>query len=182
MFDKEKILLGSGKVYVAEVPEELPEDLTTLATEENRIGYIQGGATLEYKPSFYTAKDDLGLAMKEIVTDEEVTFKTGLVTWAMERLEKLIETGRITTTAKLKILKVGGIANAKRKKYVILFHHIDKVDGDLYVVIVGSNQAGFSLAFAKDKESVIDAEFKASPMDDEGTLIQIIEPITTPAG
>lgn len=32
-------------------------------------------------------------------------------------------------------------------------------------------QAGFTIAFAKDSETVIDAEFKAQPMDKEGTLI-----------
>ena len=39
------------------------------------------------------------------------------------------------------------------------------------VTIVGNNQAGFTIAFAKDSETVIDAEFKAQPMDKEGTLI-----------
>ena len=63
----------------------------------------------------------------------------------------------------------------KREKYVIVFHHEDKVDGDVWIVIVGQNQAGFTLAFAKDKETVIDAEFKALAQDDEGTLIQYIE-------
>ena len=37
--------------------------------------------------------------------------------------------------------------------------------------IVGKNTAGFTLAFAKDKETVIDAEFAAIPSDAEGTLI-----------
>ena len=32
-----------------------------METEENRLGDIQGGATLEYKPTYYTVNDDLGL-------------------------------------------------------------------------------------------------------------------------
>ena len=44
-------------------------------------------------------------------------------------------------------------------------------------MIVGQNEAGFTLAFAKDKETVVDAEFKASPMDSEGTLIHYEEEI-----
>ena len=74
-----------------------------------------------------------------------------------------------------KRVKFGGISNQRREKYVICFHYEDPVDGDLYVMIVGSNQAGFSLAFAKDKETVTDAEFKAEPMDEEGTLIDFYE-------
>ena len=41
--------------------------------------------------------------------------------------------------------------------------------------ILLDNQAGFSLTFAKDKETVIDAEFKALPQDIEGTLIKYQE-------
>ena len=68
-------------------------------------------------------------------------------------------------------MKIGGIGNADGKKYVLHFVHKDPVDGDVRVTIVGNNQAGFTIAFAKDSETVIDAEFKAQPMDKEGTLI-----------
>lgn len=47
----------------------------------------------------------------------------------------------------------------------------------LGLTIVGNNQAGFTIAFAKDSETVIDAEFKAQPMDKEGTLILYTEDI-----
>ncbi len=39
------------------------------------------------------------------------------------------------------------------------------------MTIVGKNTAGYTLAFAKDKETVIDAEFEAMPSDEQGTLI-----------
>ena len=41
----------------------------------------------------------------------------------------------------------------------------------------GVNQGGISMAFAKDKETVVDAEFKAMPMDSEGTLVEYVEQI-----
>ena len=47
------------------------------------------------------------------------------------------------------------------------------------VTIVGKNEAGFSLAFAKDKETVIDAVFKAMPHDTDGTLIIYEEEIVS---
>ncbi|MGN2372006.1 hypothetical protein ACTFJW_18555, partial [Clostridium cagae] len=49
--------------------------------------------------------------------------------------------------------------------------------GDIRVSVVGKNEAGFSFSFAKDKETVIDAEFKAQPHDSEGTLINYKEDI-----
>ena len=71
MPEKDKITLGSGKLYMAEFTGTLPE-VSTLTVEENRLGYISGGATLEYKPTFYEAKDDLGYVVKTILTEEEV--------------------------------------------------------------------------------------------------------------
>lgn len=53
----EKIVLGSGKLYVVEFSENIPEN-AVLETEENRLGYIKGGASIEYTPTFYEAKDD----------------------------------------------------------------------------------------------------------------------------
>lgn len=172
----EKVRLGSGKLYIDTFTGTLPE-ISTITTAEKRLGYIQGGATLEYKPSYYEAKDDLGYVNETIITEEEATLKSGIMTWNAETLNKLCDTARVTENKekKQRVVKIGGIGNMKREKYVIVFHHEDKVDGDVWIVIVGHNQAGFTLAFAKDKETVIDAEFKALAQDDEGTLIQYIE-------
>lgn len=172
-----RITLGSGKLYLTEFTGEEIPDVEEITTAENLLGYIQGGATLEYKPTFYEAKDDLGYVIKTIITEEEATLKSGVLTFNGDTLEKLCDTARVTEDAekKLRIVKFGGIGNAKRAKYLICFHHEDPIDGDIWVIIVGNNQAGFSLAFAKDKETVIDAEFKALAQDDEGTLIKYIE-------
>ena len=53
----ERIVLGSGKVYVVESTGTLPTD-EVIETEDNLLGYIQNGATVSYTPSFYTAKGD----------------------------------------------------------------------------------------------------------------------------
>lgn len=174
----DRITLGSGKLYALLYDGEIPA-VETIAVEENRLGYIQGGATLEYKPSFYEAKDDLGYVTKTIVTEEEALLKSGIMTFNGETLNKLCDTARITEDREkgTRTVLIGGAGNQKQESYVILFHHEDKHDGDIYVMILGNNQSGFSLAFAKDKETVIDAEFKARPMDNAGTLIKYIEKI-----
>lgn len=172
----DKIVLGSGDVYFKEFEGEIPEN-SVLEAEENKLGYIQGGATLEYKPTYYTAKDDLGVVQKTIITEEEATMKTGILTFNGKTLAVLCETGRVTEAECIRTVKIGGVKNANGKKYVIHFHHRDKVDGDIRVTIVGKNESGFSLAFAKDKETVIDAEFKCQPQDNEGTLIKYQEEI-----
>lgn len=171
-----KITLGSGNLYYKEFSGSIPEN-SAIETENNRLGYISGGATLEYKPTIYEAKDDLGIVVKSIITEEEVILKTGILTFNGKTLAALCETGRVSeyTSKKIRTVKIGGTKNANGKSYIIHFVHRDPIDGDIRITIIGKNQAGFSLAFAKDKETVIDAEFKALPQDQDGTLIRYQE-------
>ena len=171
----DKIVLGSGKLYVTEATKTtsgytIPAD-STLETTANLIGYIQGGATLEYTPEFYEAKDDLGYVSKKYLTEEEAVLKSGVMTWNGDTLAKLTSTARVTNGTGKKTVKIGGIGNIDGKNYVIRFVHEDDTDGDIRITIVGSNESGFEMAFAKDSETVINAEFKAVPNDNDGTLI-----------
>lgn len=180
--DNERIILGSGYVHVGEHEKnaEIP-DPVTWCKDENLYSYIQGGAVLEYKPTKYEAKDDMGKVSKVRLTEEEVILKTGLMTFCGNVIPTLCETARVEEKTigdkKYRVVKVGGVSNANNKRYIICFHHEDPIDGDIWLMIVGQNQAGFSLSFAKDKETVVDAEFKALPHDTEGTLVNYVEEI-----
>ena len=104
--------------------------------------------------------------------NEEVKLKTGIMTLNGNNIAKLAATARVDETkAGKRTLKIGGAGNDNGKKYLIRFVHEDKEDGDIRLTIVGRNESGFSLAFAKDAETVVDAEFTAFPSDSEGTLI-----------
>ena len=172
-----RVVLGSGNLYVANYTgSTIPED-SVIETSDNLIGYIQGGATLTYEAEFYTAEDDLGYVKKKILTSENVVLKSGIMTWNGKTLEKLCATARVTEGSGIRTVKIGGLENYDGKSYVVHFVYNDDVDGDVRVTIVGSNEAGFELAFAKDAETVIDAEFTALPCDDEGTLVILKESI-----
>ena len=175
--DAEIITLGSGDLMIKEYDGTIPAH-TEFDPETDLLGRILGGATLEYKGEWYDAKDDSGKAVKTIITDEEAILKSGIMTWNGKTLEKLVSTARVTESAGLRTVKIGGVGNHNGKSYALCFHHSDKVDGDVWIVVRGVNKAGFSLAFAKDKETVIDAEFMCLPQDNEGTLIQYVEEIT----
>lgn len=172
----DKIVLGSGALYVVEFNGTIPEN-TVFEVEANRLGEIKGGATLEYKCERYDATDDFGKMSKSILTKEEAILKSGIMTWCGETLKKLCGTCRVTESEGKRTVKIGGIANNDGKRYAVRFLHKDVKDGDIRVTIVGQNQTGFTLAFVKDKETVIDASFKAEPNDDEGTLIVFEETI-----
>lgn len=174
--DAEVITLGSGDLMVKEYTDVMPA-YTDFDVTTDLLGRIQGGATLEYSGEWYEAKDDTGKVVKTIITEEEATLKSGIITWNGKTLTKLCSTARVTEADGIRTVKIGGVGNHDGKSYALCFHHTDKADGDVWIVIRGVNQGGFSLAFAKDKETVIDAEFKCLPQDDEGTLIQYVEEI-----
>lgn len=172
--DKNKITLGSGKLFITEFTGTIPEN-SVIETEENRIGWIKGGAELSYTPEFYTAEDDLGKVKKRTIQSEEVILKSGIMTWNGDTLTKLTNTGATEIKNGIRTTKIGGTGNYDGKSYLIHFLHEDKIDGNVRVTIVGQNTSGFTMAYAKDSETVIDAEFSALPSDENGTLVIIQE-------
>ena len=176
--DTQTITLGSGKLYLVDYADTMP-DTATICTEENLLGYIKGGAALEYTEETYEEKDDLGLVSKIITTSEEAILKCGLLTWNGTTLQKLIDRCTVTEAAGKRTVKIGGAGNAQGKYYAVCFHHIDKKDGDLWIRIMGRNTAGASLTFGPDEGTVIEPEFKAMPHDEDGTLVIMDEEIPT---
>ena len=181
----EPITLGSGKVYLEEYANTMPdfEAIKALCTKDKRLGLIKGGASLAYTEETYEEKDDLGLASKIITTKEDVKFKCGLITWTGNTITKLVDRSKTEEKTGYRVTKIGGAGNAKGKYYVLVFHHQDKTDGDLWVAIVGRNTAGLSFAFAPESGSPIEPEFTAKPHDEDGTLVLVFEELdtTTPA-
>lgn len=177
--ESKKIPLGSGDLYCYAFTGTVPAD-AVFETEANRLGHITGGASFEYKPTYYTAKDDLNRVHKTIVTEEEASLKVGLITWNTTVLNKLIATGTVEEKNGVRTLKVGGISGQNNTSYLFRFVNRDKVDGDTRVTILGSNEAGFAIQWAKDKEAAINPEIKAVPLDEDGTLAIINEEILSP--
>ena len=176
--DKNTITLGSGKIYLQAYSDAMPT-VDALCVDENLLGYIKGGASLEYTQETYEEKDDLGFVSKIITTNEEALLKCGLLTWNGETLKKLIDRCQTTEASGKRTTKIGGQGNAQGGYYAICFMHEDKTDGNLWILIKGRNTAGATLTFAADSGTVIEPEFKAMPHDDNGTLIELIEEIPT---
>ena len=175
---KETITLGSGKIYVQVFADAMPT-VETLCTPANLLGYIKSGASLEYTTEPYEEKDDLGLASKIIVVSEEALLKCGLITWNGETLQKLVDRCTVTMEGGKRITKIGGAGNAQGKYYAICFAYEDKADGNAWIIIKGTNTAGFTLTFSAEEGSLVEPEFKAMPHDEKGTLIQFIEETDT---
>lgn len=171
----ETITLGSGYAYCMEFTGDALPERTSICVEGNLLGHIKGGAALTYTEETYEEKDDLGTVSKVITTSEEASLKLGLLTWNGKTLEKLADRCKVTEGEGIRTIHIGGAGNAQGKNWVVCFHHPDKKDGDLWVIIVGRNTAGLNLTFAVDSGTVLEPEFKALPQDKDGTLITIIE-------
>lgn len=177
--DNKTITLGSGKIYLMAYTDEMPKK-DAICVDENLLGYIKGGASLEYTQETYEEKDDLGYVSKIITTSEEAILKCGLLTWNGQTLTKLVDRCQSTEAEGLRTTKIGGAGNAQGGYYAICFYHEDKVDGNLWLVLKGRNTAGATLTFAADEGTILEPEFKALPNGDtNGTLVELIEEIPT---
>ena len=174
--DKNTITLGSGKIYLTAYSDTMP-GVEDICVDDNLLGYIKGGAALEYTQETYEEKDDLGYVSKIITTSEEALLKCGLLTWNGETLAKLIDRCQTDEADGKRVTKIGGAGNAQGGYYAICFAHEDKTDGNLWILIKGLNTAGATLTFAADEGTVVEPEFKAMPHDDAGTLVELIEEI-----
>lgn len=174
--DKNIITLGSGKIYLEAFSDTMPT-VEDLCVDDNLLGYIKGGAALEYTQETYEEKDDLGYVSKIITTSEEAILRCGLLTWNGTTLQKLIDRCGSTEASGKRTTKIGGAGNAQGAYYAICFFHEDKTDGNLWVLIKGRNTAAVTLTFSVEGGTVVEPEFKALPHDEDGTLIELIEEI-----
>lgn len=176
--DRSSVLLGSGELYLVAYSGTLPADDATFEAEANSVGRIQGGASLEYKPTEYEVVDDAGEVVKRFVTKEEVSFKSGVLTWDMGNLAKLSPATLVDdpTTTHTRTLTIGGASSLD--SYALRFVHTKDDGNKLRVTLIATAGNGFTLSFAGDKETVVDAEFKALSQTD-GTLVEVKEQMPT---
>lgn len=175
--EKKNITLGSGRPYIMEYSGEMPTP-ADICVPANLLGYVQGGASLEYTVETHDEKDDLGYVSKNVITGEELLLKLGLLTWNGDTLQNLVDRCTVTEEEGKRTIKIGGAGNAQGKEWVLCFHHEDKKDGDLWILIRGNNTAGLTLTLAADAGTKLEPEFKALPQDDDGTLAVLIEDIS----
>lgn len=177
-----EVILGSGNVYAVPYTNEIPAN-TVIETDANLMGRIQKGAKLEYKPTTKTVKDDSGAVNKTFVIGEEAKIKSGVLTWCLDTLKKLIAAGTYTESVvdgkNVATLKIGGKMGRELDKYVIRFVH-EKPNGYKFrCTIVGTATSGFNVEFKPDDATVIDAEFTAVSHNNEGNLIILEEELSS---
>ena len=182
-----RIILGSGHLYRTAFTSGMTiADPQTYCIEANRFSHIKNGATLEYTQEKTIEEDDMGLVRKTRLNTDKATFKGGLMTLEAASLQYLTATSSAPesiaagtgTVAKNKT-KIGGVNNENETPYLWVFHHPDRVDGDIWLVLAGTNNANLNIEFKKDGANVSDFEVDALPLDNEGRKVYYYEPIST---
>ena len=172
-----EIVLGSGKLYcIPYVPGTVIGSLADYCIEDNRIGLIQGGAQISYTPTVYEVKDDMNVIYKRFITAEEATLTSGILTWNLDALNSFIGNKYFYINDEgNKVMKLGGSGAREMDEYLVVFCHEFRNKNKIYVGMAATNDAGLTLAFQPDKETVIDAEFRAISNDDGGCILIIEE-------
>lgn len=175
----EEYTLGSGDLFIKEYTAGTAVTAEDVISTGERLGEIKGGASLEYTTETKEDSSDLGRTKIVIISKEDVVLKSGVMTWNGKTLEKLCQTARVTQSVdnKKRTIKIGGLAHAANKSYAVAFQYKGDGKKGLTVLIVGKNTAGFTVSFSSDNATVIDAEFKAQALDNDGTLVVIEETI-----
>lgn len=163
--------LGVGDIYITTVTDAtIPSD-SAFETTSNKIGSTSGGATLTYTAENYAVQDDAYQTLDVVKTGEAVSLKGNILTWDLDVLGKLAADATVTSTSETTTLKLGSKSNTM-KKIATRFVHTMPNGKKLKATLVGNSTAGFELAFAKDKETIIPFEINALSQSD-GTLCTI---------
>lgn len=176
------IVLGSGELYLGKVNnvETATEEVIVAALKN--VGAIESGATLTYSPTIKTIKSANRGTLMSFVTDEEVTFGCGIMTWLIDNLSILAPAlVTVDETTGTKTVKIGGQGGLPVN--YLRFVHTKKDGSGALTVNIYKAQAtnGFEFTFDNENPLVLNYEFTALS-DTDGNLVEIIEtfPVVTP--
>lgn len=182
----ERIILGSGELFRTDFTFGMTiADPETYCVDTNRFSYIKNGASLEYAQEKQKEEDDLALVSKTKINTESAKLKAGLMTLEGDGMKYLAATATdpesiaavANTSVAKKKTKIGGIKNEDETPYLWIFHHIDKKDGDIWIIVAGTHNAELNIEFKPDGANVSNLEVDAIPLDSDGTKVLYFEEV-----
>ncbi len=175
----DEIILGAGELYLQEFTGTTIPEHAVIETPANNVGHTQGGASFEYKPTPYDVENSYGKIVKRVVTKEECTFKSGILTWDLEKI-KLLTPAKLVKDDTKNINKLTFGGNNPLKNILVRFVHVKDNGKKIRLTMIGNAGNGFTMAFTGDKETVVDAEIQAFEFI-KNFLAEIEEEITAGA-
>ncbi|KMT21596.1 hypothetical protein [Clostridium cylindrosporum] len=158
--DVNEIVMGAGELYLQEFSGDTIPDHATIETDVNNVGHTSGGASFEYKPEKYDVINSYGNAVKSVITKEECTFKSGILTWDLEKI-KLLSTAELTTDSTKNLKKLTFKGGGSLKNILVRFVHTKDDGKKIRLTMIATAGNGFTMDFSGEKETVVDAELTA---------------------
>ena len=160
MENKDEILLGACDVYMYEFTGTELAEHSAIETPENNVGHCSGGFTVNYKPTKYDVKNQYGQIVKSAVTEEEVSAKTGILSWNLKNLA-LFSTAVLSEDKEQKKRTLVFTGEGKALRTVLLRAVHTKENGKkIRFTMIGQGGSGFAIAW-ENKEVTVDAELTA---------------------
>lgn len=155
----DEILLGAGELYMYEFNGGAIPEHVEIEKDENNVGHTSGGASIDYKPEKYDVKNSFGKTVKSFITKEDITFKTGLLTWDMNKIA-LLSTAKVTVDEVKKNRKLTFGGGGALKNVLVRFVHTKDNGKKIRFTMIGQGGNGFAMEFG-EKEVVVDSEISA---------------------
>ncbi|AOR24302.1 hypothetical protein [Clostridium taeniosporum] len=157
--DNNEIVLGAGELFMYEFSGTTIPEHAEIEKDEHNVGHCSGGFSIDYKPEKYDVVNSYGKTVKSFITKEELTAKTGILTWALKNLA-LLSTAKFKEdkTKKIRTLTFGG--GGSLKTVLLRFVHKKENGKKIRFTMIGQGGNGFSLEFS-DKELTVDSEITA---------------------
>lgn len=157
MSNKDEIVMGAGEVYMMIFEGgEIPTN-ETIETSENNVGHCQGGFSIDYKPEVYDVKNQYNKIVRRFTIGEEITTKTGILTWDLKRLE-MLSTAKYVVDAVKKVRKLVFGGKNPLATVLVRFVHTKENGKKIRWTTIAQGGNGFALEFSGEKELTIDAE------------------------
>lgn len=161
--DINEIILGACDIYMYEYDGGHDAPLPThgeIETDMRNVGHCSGGFSVSYKPSKYEVKNQHGATVRSFITKEEISVKTGILSWDLNNIA-LLSTAEITEDTENNKRKLTFSGRGKALKNVLVRAVHTKENGKkIRFTMIGSGGNGFDMEFG-EKELTVDAELTA---------------------
>ena len=119
----------------------------------------KSGAKIQYKPKLADIYNQYDQLVKRFITRENLTFKTGILTWNLENLSKLSNANFVPATENNLERRVVFTGTGALNTVLLRFVYIKENGKAIRFTMVGQGGNGFGLDF-HDKATSIDAEIQ----------------------
>lgn len=159
-----EIILGGGSVYIMPVA-----GLTSLPSDEEiegvngdsqyNVGWCESGFKINYKPKTTEVYNQFEQLVKTFITREELTVKTGILTWNLKNISLLSNATMIPATASNMENRVVFTGSGELNTVLLRFVYTKANGKKIRFTMIGQGGTGFGMDFG-DKATSVNAEIK----------------------